>query len=139
MTTYHIKIKFSDGVVYAQQINTTIPIPCIDKEPVFEIADAMRLIGDEHDNVWRTKVDAIQVANYLAHCQRSIQAGSTLIEAWALWSECYVINKMIQRDEVPQSKKGIDWQAFRELVAKKQVELSSAGAFLIAGLGGEST
>lgn len=137
MTTYHIKIKFSDGVVYAQQVNTTIPIPCIDKEPVFEIADAMRLISDEHDKVWRTKIDAIQVANYLAHCQRSIKAGRTLIEAWSHWSECYVINKMIQRDEVPQSKKGIDWTVFRDLVAKRQNELSSAGAFLAAGLQGD--
>ena len=128
MTIYHIKIKFSDGVVYAQQINTTIPIPCIDEEPVFEIAYAMRLIGDEHDNVWRTKIDAIQVANYLAHCQRSIKAGRTLAESWAHWSECYVINKMIQRDEVPQSQRGIDWTAFRDLVAKKQYELSPAGA-----------
>lgn len=128
MTTYHIKIKFSDGVVYAQQINTTIPIPCIDTEPVFEIADAMRLIGDEHDNVWRTKVDAIQVANYLAHCQRSIKAGRTLAESWAHWAECYVINKMIQRDEVPHDRAGIDWKAFRELVAKRQHDLSPAGA-----------
>lgn len=128
MTTYHIKIKFSDGVVYAQQVNTTIPIPCIDTEPVFDIADAMRLIGDEHDNVWRTKVDAIQVANYLAHCQRSIKAGQTLFEAWAHWSECYVINKMIQRDEVPHDRAGIDWKAFRDLVTKRLNDLSSAGA-----------
>ncbi len=125
---YHIKIKFSDGDVYVQQINKNMLFPCIDKEPVFDIADAMRLIGDEHDKVWRTKVDAIQVANYLAHCQRSIKAGRTLAESWAHWAEYYVINKMIQRDEVPHDRAGIDWKAFRELVAKRQHDLSPAGA-----------
>jgi hypothetical protein len=123
---YHIKIKFSDGVVYAQQVNTTIPMPCIDKEPVFEIADAMRLIGDEHDNVWRTKLNAIQVANYLAHCQLSIQAGVTLFEAWALWSECHIITQLIQKGDVPRNAKGIDWTAFKEVVAKQQNELAAA-------------
>ena len=125
---YHIKIKFSDGVVYVQQVNSTIPFPALDKEPVFELTDAMQLIGTENDRVWRTKLNAIEVANYLAHCQRYVQSRKTLDEAWSHWSQCYVINKMIQHNEVPQASKGIDWASFRDLVAQKQAELSPAGA-----------
>ena len=125
---YHIKIKFSDGVVYVEQVNTSFLFPAIDKEPVFDLTDAMKLIGMETDRVWRTNLNAIEVASYLAHCQRYMQSHKTLAEAWSHWSQCFVINKMIQRDEVPQAKKGIDWASFRELVAQKQAELSVVGA-----------
>jgi hypothetical protein len=115
MNTLNIFSK--DDVFYV--MHATITFPCFDGKPRFDLDHAMKVIavpcgGDK----WRTRLNAIEVTDYLG----TLQKGNCTLSAASLWAQCWAIRKILDSGKVPAfATRVIDWPGL-EHMAYQMVE-----------------
>jgi hypothetical protein len=113
---YQLKIFAKDSTYFVQDaVHPGMIIPAFDNDPTFRLDKAMELVAKRRDDRWIARIDAVQMAGYLASMQGIAELGEKA--AARKWCTQWAVRKLAEENRFPCDENGfVNWPKLAEMV-----------------------